>query len=472
MITIRLGFPAGRYHATPWGRHVNEGVTEWPPSPYRLLRALYDVWQRKCAQLTEDEVGPVLESLAASPPRFTLPLAFASHTRSYLSANEKDPTSKNLVFDSFLAFEGDEACFLTWSDLELTLDKRATLGLLLGNLNYLGRSESWVSAEIWDGEIAGLDCDVVQVADAGGELSAVACAVPRSEYAGKGTWLDALTASSASLLKERASSPPLLRSVRYVFPTGSVSTDVARKPVRKALAVQAVLLGLDATVLPLVTTTLEVADQIRVRLMGAHKRRTGAEHLSPLFSGKTAEGEPRKDHGHVYILPLGSGEPTREGRIDRVLIISPLRPFTPDELDAVRGVRELYQSDGRPAVRCVLTWQGGLEGEVARSWGKTFVSTTPFVPPRHWRKGRDFGLFLRDEIRRECLNHSVGGELESVEVLPAMPGRFHSVEYRRNRKGDPVRPGYAMRLTFRGPVLGPFAVGYGAHFGLGQFRRE
>ena len=51
MTTIRLTFPAARYHATPWGRHVNEGVPEWPPSPYRLLRALYDVWQRKCFHL-------------------------------------------------------------------------------------------------------------------------------------------------------------------------------------------------------------------------------------------------------------------------------------------------------------------------------------------------------------------------------------------------------------------------------------
>ncbi len=37
-VIIKLTFPAGRYHATPWGRHVNEGVAEWPPSPWRLLR--------------------------------------------------------------------------------------------------------------------------------------------------------------------------------------------------------------------------------------------------------------------------------------------------------------------------------------------------------------------------------------------------------------------------------------------------
>src|SRR5947209_20195295 len=105
MTTVRLTFAAGRYHATPWGRHVNEGVPEWPPSPYRFLRALYDVWQRKCFELAEDEVRPVLETLAESNPQFTLPPAVATHTRSYLSANDKDPTAKNLVFDSFLVFD-------------------------------------------------------------------------------------------------------------------------------------------------------------------------------------------------------------------------------------------------------------------------------------------------------------------------------------------------------------------------------
>src|SRR5262245_66445789 len=98
MLVIELKFPAGRYHATAWGRHVNEGVPEWPPSPYRLLRALYDVWQRKCFELPGAAVEAVLEALAASPPSFELPFAAASHTRSYLSANTKDPADKNLVF--------------------------------------------------------------------------------------------------------------------------------------------------------------------------------------------------------------------------------------------------------------------------------------------------------------------------------------------------------------------------------------
>ncbi|MBZ5586669.1 MAG: type I-U CRISPR-associated protein Cas5/Cas6 [Acidobacteriia bacterium] len=91
MTTIELRFPAHRFHGTPWGRHVNEGVPEWPPSPYRLLRSLFDAWKRKRPDLPETRVEEVLRALASEPPRFALPKGTASHTRSYLNSNTEDP---------------------------------------------------------------------------------------------------------------------------------------------------------------------------------------------------------------------------------------------------------------------------------------------------------------------------------------------------------------------------------------------
>ena len=38
-VSVALTFPGGQFHATPWGHHVNEALPEWPPSPWRLLRA-------------------------------------------------------------------------------------------------------------------------------------------------------------------------------------------------------------------------------------------------------------------------------------------------------------------------------------------------------------------------------------------------------------------------------------------------
>jgi CRISPR-associated protein Csb2 len=470
MTIIRLRFPASRYHATPWGRHVNEGVAEWPPSPYRLLRGLYDVWRRKCADLPESAVETLLSALATSEPRFVLPPAIASHTRSYLSSNSEDPTDKNLVFDAFLAFDRGAVCYISWPELQLSEDQRAALEVLLRNLNYLGRSESWVDAALETDAARGeYRCDPVQAAKYSGEVMPVACVVPPAEYGAKRPWFDALTYSTAEMVKERRSVPPLLKSVRYVLPADSVRSRATPKLVRRDPEVRAVLLGLDATVLPLVTETVAVAEQIRVRLMGAHRIRCGgdARRVSPLFSGKDESGGKRLDHGHLYVLPLGDSA----GRIDRVLLLSRRAKFRFDELDAVRGVRELYQSDDRGKVRCVVTWQGGIEpGAIDDLKPATAVaSVTPFITVRHTRRGRDLERFLEDEVRRECLNQGLAQPVK-VERLARISGLFDVVEYRRNRKDDPVRPGYAFRLFFERPVLSPFALGYGSHYGLGQFR--
>src|SRR5437870_10916889 len=99
-ISISLTFPAGRFHATPWGHHVNEGLPEWPPSPWRLLRALVATWKRKCVD--EPEAGETLPSALAkltAPPLIHLPPASVSHTRHYMPLRFPDQGDRTKVFD-------------------------------------------------------------------------------------------------------------------------------------------------------------------------------------------------------------------------------------------------------------------------------------------------------------------------------------------------------------------------------------
>src|SRR6202035_5349101 len=124
MVLIELTFPAGRYHATAWGRHVNESVPEWPPSPYRLVRALYDAWKRKRSEWEEARVSRVLSSLSAVPPLYLLPDATVSHTRSFLSKNERDPQSKTLIFDGFVVLSPRSTVLMGWP--QAALDARAS----------------------------------------------------------------------------------------------------------------------------------------------------------------------------------------------------------------------------------------------------------------------------------------------------------------------------------------------------------
>src|SRR5438046_1496927 len=118
-VTIKLTFAAGRYHSTPWGRHVNEGVPEWPPSPWRLLRALVAVWKRTCPDFSEAQVCRILAPLA-QPPRFRLPLHRIAHLRHYMPWEKKGPADRTLVFDTFVSVSRRDRLFIGWPDAELS----------------------------------------------------------------------------------------------------------------------------------------------------------------------------------------------------------------------------------------------------------------------------------------------------------------------------------------------------------------
>ena len=466
MTTIELKFPAHRFHATPWGRHVNEGAVEWPPSPYRLVRALYDAWKRKHAEVPDVAMEELLRALAVEAPSYRLPLATASHTRSYLNSNTYDPTEKSLIFDAFVAMSPGASLYVTWPNLHLTAAQSELLGRLLGSLNYMGRSESWIDARLYEGAPEeGIRCEPMTEGGESGDMVSVACPMPADGYTEKRPWLEALAYSTAEFQKDRRSLPPAMRMVPYVRSANAVLARVP-KTARKHASVQAVMLGLNATVLPLVTATVEVAEQVRVRLMGIHRVLVGdPRKVSPKFSGKAATGEPLKDHQHAFILPLGNGR----GRIDRILLYTRASDgFKPDEVQAILRMTELYgRSTGDP-IR-VMAIQRVATGTEMRKGATTVISTTPFCSGRHWRKSRgDYGEFLADEIRRECQNHELPAP-KAVHMLAGSPGLFEWVEFRRNRKDDAPRPGYGFRLEFDELVPAPFSLGYGCHYGLGLF---
>jgi len=82
MLALSFTFPAGRYHATPWDRHVNEGAVAWPPEPWRILRGLIATWHHKVKHSGKHSGSTLLdltESLAQELPEYGLPAA--SHIR-------------------------------------------------------------------------------------------------------------------------------------------------------------------------------------------------------------------------------------------------------------------------------------------------------------------------------------------------------------------------------------------------------
>ena len=115
MPTMQLRFPGGRYHATPWGHHVNEGLIEWPPCPWRLLRALIACgFSSQGWTAITPQAQQLINKLAAVLPSYRLPAASAAHSRHFMPIGElaKGRERTTLVFDTW-ANVGDGNCSST-----------------------------------------------------------------------------------------------------------------------------------------------------------------------------------------------------------------------------------------------------------------------------------------------------------------------------------------------------------------------
>lgn len=183
MLAIGFSFPGGRYHATPWGRHVNEAEVEWPPSPWRIVRALIAVWHRKLRQekFSREALRSLLAAMAQSPlPVYALPDALLTHKRHYMPSGEGKKDKNTLVFDAFAHMAPKAGITAMWPELELSEEQLRLLDVLLEHLNYLGRAESWVEAKRVEAtEVPEMNCFPDGKEPSGGDFEPVRLYVPR-----------------------------------------------------------------------------------------------------------------------------------------------------------------------------------------------------------------------------------------------------------------------------------------------------
>ena len=110
MPVLEITFPAGRYHATAWGRNVNEGDPEWPPSPFRLARALMDMRYRRFEGISDSELEAALLPLVGTP-RFSLPPVSKMAVKCYLDQGAKE-LDRQPVLDAFVCLGKDDALYM------------------------------------------------------------------------------------------------------------------------------------------------------------------------------------------------------------------------------------------------------------------------------------------------------------------------------------------------------------------------
>lgn len=465
MISMSFRFLAGRYHATPWGRHVNEGAVEWPPSPWRILRALVATWQRTLPELSEEQVEPILRALA-EPPQYVLPPASTGHTRHYMPWFKKGPDDRTLVFDTFVAVSREAALLVRWPNASLDDTQRQTLSRILANLNTLGRSESWCEGTLLDGDATGALGQSpererrVRPLDGGDvlndhEIVRLLCADPDSAFAGdhvtsvtkrtksrsnskqstdqRTTLYDPawnICMETLQLHKERWSDPPGSRWVQYTRPRDCFKIEPAaqgraRSSVRPCPCIQVARYALDSTVLPLVTETLPVAEAARRALMSIHGRlteRNGVRGRSSVFSGKDEHGRPLTGHSHAYYLPTDEDS---DGRLDHLTIFAH-RGFDADGRRALNRLRELNtgrKGEERHPLRLLLLGMGTLKeyrpGPLAES--KVWVSATPYIATRHAKtRGKDRIDLWCQQARTEFLAADLREQIRNVPPSPCI----------------------------------------------------
>lgn len=485
MIGLELRFLAGRFHANGWYHAHNQGIPEWPPSPWRALRAL--VSAAYAEGLSPADVEPLLEKLRGLP-RYRLPTAVDAHTRHYMPDTDDANHKKSKVFDAFVAVEGGaqnpHAVTIAWP-VDLAADERALLKRLCRRVSYFGRAESWAEVKAVDVDGDRWDCWPDEREQRAGATTLLALS-PAEELA---TWAmrqlppggrdvprtlwDVLTFDGERYRDEGWNTIPGTRLVRYVFAAPPFRRSVLPSLGKKIQVVPTVArFAIRSTVLPRLRDAIAVGERLRVSAMSQSRRVSG--ETRHVFSG---HGDAPSGHQHAMYLS-SSDDPTNQERgfIDHV-VIAARAGFDEEDVVALQWLRRLWGRGGHD-LELVLTGLGQPADfggtRVPRSpvlaESRTWKSITPFVPTRHPKVVRGIDVDpIKDQLCRAC-KQLLG--VEPVEVSPVGDRADWSRFRRRRFNGGGSRgPDWAFgaRLVFERPVRGPVAVGYGAHFGLGLF---
>jgi CRISPR-associated protein Csb2 len=457
-----LRFPLGRYHATPWGTNLNEGAVEWPPSPWRLLRALYASWRNRVPHLDGDIVLGLLDQLAQAPV-YVIPPHARAHTRHFVPGpahKEGVATDRTKVLDAFVAVSPSAELVVRWP-VDLDGEQRDVFEVLVAHLTYLGRAESACEAEARFGsfsEPVGTSC--APLPDDSGESRTIDVLVPIRP-------LDegALTVTTSALRGTlRRREPPGAKRVRYPRPVER-SEGTARRPSRSSGTVTTVRWALATPAPPSRHAAVAWADTLRMAALSAYG---GADRrpAPPVLSGRADDGAPQRGrHGHVHWLAFGD---RCDRRMSSVAAWAP-DGFDDEVVDALASIPRLYRSgigDVRPSALGVEGW-GTAPMVVPELVGPSSVweSYTPFSPSRH-RKGGGFQAHVLASVRQEL--EWRGLPAADVEFVKGGWAAFRTHRPSGERLRD-ARRATGLRLRFDAPVCGPLALGALCHFGLGLF---
>lgn len=511
MIFIEQTFPLGRFHATPWKAFpYDDPHGEWPPSPWRLLRAViarsYQL-ERETGAPDDDVRKQLVQAFAQSSISWHLPEFTwrGPGLRQYqpakfdeVPAGNKEPGKmtykKTKVQDNFWLTSPDAEPILWRLKSEQWLfPVRKLLADCLDRMTYFGRAESLTSIRLLDREPihSSANCSLTQ---ARSETS-VPVLCPRADA----TMKQILMTTDDKAIADSTTPPGAVWKFAIRPQRPAVKPRNIMMQPRNLDSLELIQFAIGSRVAPTVDSIVVLTHQFRGRTIRAFLGRPWKEvqkagdvkslNAVSLLSGKDADGKMIRGHRHAYYsiwFDRETKKPFRflvwrrrdipfSAREQRALLDAARHPLALNFSDPRNRKRNKSEKHGDPWTihlmpldSFVLPPPGFDFKKPSRSW----ESAIPYVPPRH--------VFnCRGEVKPgESVPEQIDRELDRLGLpkrrvdFDHNKGRWIKVHQPKTERGDATnaaKRGFNVKLTFESSVTGPLTLGHSCHFGLGLF---
>ena len=479
MIHIKVEFHTNQYQACAWGNHHSEGVIDWPPAPWRILRSLVaGSYHVRLADKYQPTLKALLHKLAAVLPSYTLPqTTYIQHRspRPQVDSKSAQVRPGKVLYAAGLLMSGsqneadDQNVLYIHLPVALSESEELVLSLCLSGLTYLGRKESVATLSLVDeAPIPNTETDptgsrIVTIADPELNVEALWNALNLSAHENYGV--------------NRSAVFPGIRQATYridrLQPRSQPDTWTKQQLVTLAVSASP-------------KVPLSLALKLTNRLHQALVSRCPA----PVFTGQEL-GEPSQNHDHTIFQCV----PNRTDRYIEQIQLYSHAGYSPEALAAIASCSYLPGIARGYDVKLSMVDLGRKEESFA-----VWKSTTPFFLSRFPAVRRGKPRMLSEVYQKDSPEHQV---LQYLRYLPWLNLTGES-SYQDDAKGlalylngckavvttcEPFkrfwdwesecrqgrkvgRVGYDVRLKFTTPVVGPIALGYAAHYGLGAMEHD
>ena len=495
-VTLQQSFLHGRFHATRWRLNPFDGAfLEWPPSPWRLVRAItsrWYQWVRECPRAIEDtDLNALISALCTSSYSFHL----APQARPGIAIRQYHPVEfgwqpagkgksaarqygASLIQDNYVAVPRDGEIAVWWiiEGEQWSSPLLAVLDRCVERITYFGRAESLSVVRRAETDIKPNSSLFEKRSE---DLHPVLCPDPQATREDVERWTDDPSGRDREI-------PPGTRQMYASVPEVRPLHDAASRA-RSEHRTNFVQFAILWDVVPESNATSRLtahykAEVVRELLL-AHSKGTVRSWRQAdsrlrakveLMIGKDSSGLPLEGHRHTeFFVWWNDRRPTR------LLVRRGEAAF--DQTEIMAMYRAACKSFSWSATPSIWDWQvklipldlstkppASFDQRLELMW----ESVTPYVPTRHHiRRGlvRERES-IPNQIRRELLRRGINSDVTITGMgspeWVAVPntGSAHRRQFLGNRRG------YRLRLAFSEPIMGPLRLGSASSLGLGLFR--